>query len=218
MMMPQVEQYFDGASKFYDQQTTRPEDWYTPTHLREVLGRDKKNYLSALVVGVGTGRDIEILRDRAIHSIAMIDISSKMLKVAEERYSTVESHHGDFINYDFGQSRYDLIVCSGVLEFIESLEGFIERCASLLSPGGSVYVTYEPRIRNHKPQELATEIVGSHEDGSTRIEGVRVYRRDMSAFLCAVAACGFSIREYFEHLAYTMDGDIFYHFAVLDRH
>ncbi len=65
-----------------------------------------------------------------------------MVAKAYSKFQDVQLHHGDFMKFvGFKLSSYDLIICSGTLEFISDYYGFFVKCSELLSKYGELIVT-----------------------------------------------------------------------------
>lgn len=216
-MRTQTEKYFDKASHLYDESTKLPTDWYAPIHLSEVLNRHDKTYENVLVIGTGTGQDVDALLFAKIESVTMIDISSKMLEIAKIKHPSVRSIHADFTTHNFELERYDLIVCLGVLEFIENIDMFFRKTTMLLDSNGVIFVTYEPHIINHPNQCKKTSTACEYYEDGTLNKGVTSYRRDIHTFIQAFTYCDLKASEYSEYIAYTFDEIILYHFAILEK-
>lgn len=69
--------------------------------------------------------------------ITTIDISQEQLD--KNTYAT-EKLLGDLESFDYGQSRYDLIVCWDVLEHLREPEAALQRLAAVLTPGGRIVI------------------------------------------------------------------------------
>ena len=63
---------------------------------------------SLLDVGCGTGRHLELLRER--YEVEGLDINPTMLEAARERCPDVTFHEADMADFDLG-SRFDVVMC-----------------------------------------------------------------------------------------------------------
>src|SRR5664279_595952 len=99
-------------------------------------------YSSILDIGCGDGSlSLPLLRPDA--HITLLDISTDMLAAAQaqipgELADNVRIVNGDFASEPFAPHSYDLIICVGVLAYVESLPNTIAKIAKLLKPGGTV--------------------------------------------------------------------------------
>ena len=72
-----------------------------------------------------------------------MDLSPKGVELARKLHPDVEFFHGDLLNYEFDDRKYDVIVHSEVLEHIpvDSRERFMDVVAGLLRPDGYMIFT-----------------------------------------------------------------------------
>ena len=120
-----VEKYYDKLAPIYDQATAELGAWTPPGYVAKELKALGKKYDKALIVGVGTGQDIETLDLIGVAKIEAVDVSGKMLATAASKFPKVFFRKGDFMDIEnFKENNYDLIVCSGTLEFVADFAGF----------------------------------------------------------------------------------------------
>ena len=113
-----AEAFYDKFASTYDAATAYPA-WKPPRHIVNELTKIKKLFKTAFVIGVGTGQDIEALAAYNIYHLEGIDLSESMINIARQKYPLTLFHHSDFIAFKgFRLNQYDMIICSGVLEFI----------------------------------------------------------------------------------------------------
>src|ERR1035438_1190480 len=92
---------------------------------------------NVLIIGIGTGADIDAISPEPGRVIEGVDISEKMIEICHEKHPTTKLHRADFVKFnDFAFQPYGLIICSGTLEFIECAEAFFVKSAQLLSSDG----------------------------------------------------------------------------------
>ncbi len=213
-----VERYFDGAAPLYNDATSTNESWSMPRHVADRLASLKGDFRSALAIGAGTGYDVDLLKDRGVPNITMLDISRKMLDAAAERHPGIPQIHADIMDETSVAGRFDLIVSIGVVEFIQDTAGFLVRCASLLNPGGSLIVTYEPIIRGYEPQGARSELIHSRDqDPIYDCDGVHIHRVELGEFAELCSEVGFETIDHSLVLAYVDEASIFYGLANLRR-
>lgn len=99
-----------------------------------------------LDVGCGDGSISLPLLTSARH-LTLLDMSEAMLALARERISPelktrVKIINNDFMGADLESASYDLIICLGVLAYVDDLELFLRKLDSLLKPGGSVIIEW----------------------------------------------------------------------------
>ena len=214
-----VEKYYDKLAPVYDQATAGPGSWTPPTYVAKELRAIGKKYDKALVVGVGTGQDIETLNSIGVAKIEAVDVSGKMLVIAASKFPKVSFQKGDFMLLeDFKENSYDLIICSGTLEFVAEFAGFFKKCSKLLKKGGDLVITYEPIISKHKIQQEKSSELGSEISKDWGISGFVTYRHSPEEFLTIFRDAGFILQKTFKFIAYKKLGeDIVYNFVHLRK-
>jgi SAM-dependent methyltransferase len=95
------------------------------------------NARSILDIGAASGEFLAIARDTGL-SISGIELSSYAASRAKEKYG-FELHKVRFENYT-GAEKYDLIHTNHVFEHFAAPHKALDHIASLLNPGGMVYV------------------------------------------------------------------------------
>ncbi len=102
-----------------------------------------------LDVGSGTGRDLKFFADSGC-IVTGIDISERMLAAARAK-GLSRLIHGDFATHAFGDAAFDGVWCLSMLQDLSGESGVedgIKKLASLVKPGGFVFVVY-PRFPAH---------------------------------------------------------------------
>ena len=115
---------------------------------RDLEGKALREMLSpisidqCLEIGCGTGKNTEWLIKKAKH-ITAVDLSENMLAKAKEKITSgnVRFLQADITKpWSFGTEAYDLVTFSLVLEHIRDLELVFKETATVLKPGGYVYI------------------------------------------------------------------------------
>ena len=151
-----------------------------------------------LDIGCGDGSiSLPLLTEE--NQLMLLDMSEEMLARARSRIPAgqsdrVEIVKGDFMSAQLEEYSFELIICIGVLAYIDSLKPFLEKLASLLKPGGklviewtdnfhfvsrlirpyhklrSVFVTPKVRLARHSSDEIIEILreIGFEVDGSYR--------------------------------------------------
>lgn len=94
-----------------------------------------------LDIGCGDGLLCEKLKKVKIYT--GIDVSLGRIKRCKKRYFDKRNLFviGDFLNYDFKSSQYDVIVASEIIEHVPDDGDFLRIINSLLKPGGKLIVS-----------------------------------------------------------------------------
>ena len=111
-----------------------------------------------LDIGCGPGVMVENLTGRGFEVFG-VDISSEMIRQAKERYGNLKNCHFSVQKVEdlnFPDSYFDVIICMGVVEYIEDDEAAISRMARILKPNGVLIVTLPNRL---SPYRLWARIV-----------------------------------------------------------
>lgn len=107
---------------------------------------------SLLDVGCGTGKHLEIWRDR--YDVAGLDLDPGLLEVAAARLPGVPLHEADMTEFDLGR-RFDAVTCLfsavGYVLTPERLDAAVAAMARHLEPGGVLVI--EPWLR---PSQVLT--------------------------------------------------------------
>ena len=211
-----AESFYDKLAARYDRETFAPEAWTPPEHVAHATAK-VANVDSVLIIGVGTGQDIDALGTHAPAHIEGIDVSGEMLALCRAKHPRVLLHHADFMTFNgLLRQKYNLIVCSGTLEFIEDFEGFFVRCSQLLAPQGMMIITYEPLIPDHALQSKHESETVSERSSKFGIKDFKTYRRSFDQFSNAIARATLQLHEHYDFVAYRkLETDIIYHFVVL---
>lgn len=119
-------------------------DRYRPRYSRELfdhligyagLGPGKK----VLEIGPGTGQATDPILQTGCDYNA-IELGERLYAKMKEKYDRYSNFHivnGDFITYDFGQERFDLIYSAATIQWIPEETAFSKTFA-LLKPGGAL--------------------------------------------------------------------------------
>jgi SAM-dependent methyltransferase len=99
---------------------------------------------SILDIGCGDGSlSLHLLNEK--NRLTLLDRSKSMLEIASSHIPEGLSHHVRILNEDFMTAQldrlsFDLIICVGVLAYVENLRLFLGKIASVLTPGGTVII------------------------------------------------------------------------------
>jgi len=97
-----------------------------------------------LDIGCGDGSlSLDLLDEN--RSLTLLDRSKAMLNIASSRipkalHSRVQILNEDFVTAQLPPQTFDLVVCVGVLAYVDPLRPFLTKIVSLLAPGGIAIV------------------------------------------------------------------------------
>ena len=134
-----VQKAYDSWSAQYDTNLNKTRDLEAMA-LQETLSDIE--FENCLEIGCGTGKNTAWLLTKA-KIITAVDLSNEMLAKAKEK---INSDKVNFIqanilkDWDFANTKYDLVSFSLVLEHIENLEPVFEKISKLITEGGHVYI------------------------------------------------------------------------------
>ena len=97
---------------------------------------------TCLEIGCGTGKNTAWLLTKT-KTITAVDLSHEMLAKAKEKINSdkVNFIQADILqDWDFANTKYDLVTFSLVLEHIEKPEPVFEKVSKLIMAGGHVYI------------------------------------------------------------------------------
>jgi ubiquinone/menaquinone biosynthesis C-methylase UbiE len=166
------ESNFDRIAGIYDESLpAHVVDHYLEKRARFVIEHCPRG--SALDVGCGTGA-LAIRLAEAGYELAGVDPSEGMLRVLEERTSSVRAVKGSGSSLPFADDSFDLVLSVAVMHHIAAPEGVRRTLAEMVRvarPGGRVLVwDHNPRnpywrlLMARVPQDTGEErLVGVHE-------------------------------------------------------
>ncbi len=158
----EVEKFDRLASRWWDADgESRPLHDLNPVRLGYIASHTTLRGAEVLDVGCGGGLLSEALAASAAR-VTAIDLAPAVLDVA--RLHLLES--GLTVDYrqisaedlaDESQSRFDVVTCMEMLEHVPDPASVIRACATLLKPGGRLFLS----TLNRTPQAFAAAIVGA---------------------------------------------------------
>ncbi|MGC4233677.1 MAG: class I SAM-dependent methyltransferase [Niabella sp.] len=134
-----VEEAYKHWSEQYDTNQNKTRD-LEAVSLRETLNEIR--FENCLEIGCGTGKNTEWLITRG-NKITAIDLSEEMLFIARKKNS---NENVQFLkvdinkNWDFTNDKFDLVVCSLVLEHIENIDRIFKLISEHLTEKGTLYI------------------------------------------------------------------------------
>ncbi len=138
-------------SRKYDGRTSVSHSFLTRRQRVCELAADGKGG-RALDVGCGPGIMAEHLTERGFEFYG-VDISREMIHQAEAKYGGQKMCHfstGRVEKLDFPDSYFDIVICMGLVEYIEDDVAAIKEVCRVLKPGGELIVTLPNRLSPYR--------------------------------------------------------------------
>lgn len=205
--------YYDKLASVYDRATEAPGAWEPPNFIASIIKSSNIAKGAVLDVGIGTGRAVSTLYEDGIRNIVGVDCSTKMLAECRLKYPDITLIEGRFEETDLtGLAPFDLIISSGVFEFIEDLPSALRKTMLLLKEGGVILFTYEPIIVGHEVQREDKSLVVTNETSDFFVPDFFTYRYHPSTITDYVHSVGLTIQLDKEFVSYRKLGNlIVYH-------
>jgi SAM-dependent methyltransferase len=132
---------FTQSARFYDALYGFKDYPHAVGYLRRVLDDVAPSAGSLLDVGCGTGRHLELLRER--YSVEGLDLNEALLDVAGERCPDVTFHAADMAAFRLQRS-FDVVTCLfsaiGYVRTPERMRSAVRCMRAHLNPGGVVLI------------------------------------------------------------------------------
>lgn len=133
-MLPKSAAFYDLLYAFVDYPAA-------VRHIEAILEREAPEAQTLLDVGCGTGRHLELLRER--YRVEGVDIHPVMLDAARRRLPDVELHEADMADFSLDR-RFDVVTCLfSAIGYVGTEERMREATLAMrrhLEPGGVILV------------------------------------------------------------------------------
>ncbi|MBL4734487.1 MAG: class I SAM-dependent methyltransferase [Flavobacteriales bacterium] len=148
----QVKKYYEEEAEKYEKEFYRSESDYPTLRIRHNYILEMVNSLSLpsspriLDIGCGTGEMVRDLMspERQIYGL---DISPNMIKIAQEKCAKpkvekceVSLGTGDIENLAFDDQSFDLVICSGVIEYLKDDNASLKELKRVIKPEGYLII------------------------------------------------------------------------------
>jgi len=145
-----VKEYYESEAVEYNQEFYESDSKYPTLRYRQnyILKMIKNLNLSdnskILDAGCGPG-DLLLSLEQNFESITGIDIAEEMVSIANKKLESRKSKNivfqcGDIENLEFANSEFDLIICSGVVEYLKDDIVWMNEIKRVLRPDGYLIV------------------------------------------------------------------------------
>jgi ubiquinone/menaquinone biosynthesis C-methylase UbiE len=188
-----VQKAYDSWSGQYDTNINKTRD-LEALALRQTLAGIA--FESCLEIGCGTGKNTAWLLTKA-KNITAVDLSASMLAKAKEKINSdkVNFIQADILqDWNFIDTKYELVSFSLVLEHIEKLEQVFDKVSKIIADDGYVYIG-----ELHPFKQYAGSKARFTTDEGEQV--VSCFNHHLSDFVQAAKKCGFTIvgiNEYFD--------------------
>jgi len=145
--------YNDKLAPLYDEATAGKGAWRAPEETVKLVVPFAVPGCDVLDLGVGTGHVAIAMRDYGCH-VTGVDISMRMLEIARKKLPKSQLLHGDIAQplRLTKPQHFDIILASGVLEFVKDADAVMRNINSHLRNGGIVCMAYEELIPGSRVQ------------------------------------------------------------------
>lgn len=156
-----VQQYYEGEARQYDAEFYGTKKGYPTLQFRHkymlemALALNLPPDAKILDVGCGPG---EMVLDlcRQNWEVWGIDIADNMIKIAKEKHATsgkpnrVHLSTGDIEALEFPDNQFDLVICSGVVEYLHGDEKWTAEMDRVLKTGGVLIINVTNKMALRK--------------------------------------------------------------------
>ncbi len=144
-----VTEYFDGQSPLYFVEHYRKTDATYPVlslrhqYILEMLGRRSPG--RALDIGCGAGAMLLDLHQRGWTAVGA-DVSPAMIRNVGARFATQQAPKpmatvADIEHLPYANNAFEVVICAGVIEYLERDEGVLQEIARVLQPEGVAFLS-----------------------------------------------------------------------------
>jgi ubiquinone/menaquinone biosynthesis C-methylase UbiE len=139
--------YNDVATRYYEEHFKNPDQYpallFRQMHILQLLeSANVSKDANVLDAGCGTGDLLKEMYKLGYTRLSGIDISDSMIAIAKEQCadamaeSKLHLQTGSVLQLPFGDSSCDVVICSGLVEYLSDDEGWVAEVKRVLKPGG----------------------------------------------------------------------------------
>ena len=206
------EAFFDGYSKITENENNANNLFEKPalySLLPDLAGK------TVLDLGCGFGENCIRYVDKGAKRVVGVDISEKMLAVAEAENSNISITYLKMPMEDIGElrERFDVVVSSLAIQYVEDYQGLVNNIYNLLNDGGVLVFSQEHPIntcfssgsrwtKDENSKKLYANVEYYSVDGVREstwfVDGVKKYHRTLSTVINTLIGSGFRIDKIIE--------------------
>ena len=168
---------------------------------------------AVLDLGCGYGENCAVFKSLGAARVLGVDISEKMLAVANEEHPDIEFVRADMSDLSFIKEKFDAVFSSLAVHYVEDFSAFVKSVYGVLNPGGYFIFSQEHPLttapiagaswmRDGDGNVLHYKLTDYGRPGfrSTKwfVEGVEKYHRRFSDIVGALCEAGFVIEKMIE--------------------
>jgi ubiquinone/menaquinone biosynthesis C-methylase UbiE len=148
MKNTRVKEYYESEATDYNQEFYESKNSYPTLRYRQnyilnmIKSLNLSNESTILDAGCGPG-DLLLAIDKKYSALNGIDIAEEMIVIANKKLHTqtnlnnqITFECGDVENLNFPDLQFDVIICSGVIEYLKDDEGWLKEIKRVLKPDG----------------------------------------------------------------------------------
>lgn len=206
--------FFEGYRKIRQKESNANDLFEIPALLSLLPDLKGKRILD---LGCGYGEHCKMFIARGADSVLGIDISQKMLEVAnrENADSAIEYRRLPMEDLDEIDDHFDLVVSSLALHYVEDFEGVVKNVHRLLKNGGVFVFSQEHPLvtchstgsrwtKNEKGEKLHVNLsnygISGERITTWFVDDLKIYHRTFSEILNTLTEAGFTIEKMIEPL------------------
>ncbi|MFC1895395.1 class I SAM-dependent methyltransferase [Thermodesulfobacteriota bacterium] len=123
------------------------------TRLQRVLELlDDSRGTSVLDVGCGPGLTVDYCVDRGLEFVG-VDVSKEMIHECRRKFGDLKGARffvGDVENLACADESFDIVICMGVVEYLDNAHPAVREMARVLRPGGSLLLTLPNKVSPYR--------------------------------------------------------------------
>lgn len=218
--MINAESYFNNLAAVYNKANQVDRAWTSPNVIYNSIKEHINEQSTIFDFGIGSGKAVSKIIEKGTYAkIYRTDVSSDILSVCNNAYpDIITSKYDSVADLRKYNNNVDILISSGVFEFIKDLDELFTCFNRMLKNDGVISFTYEPIIAFHSIQSERESLSVPMDDSCIDFDGFYTYRRTPSEVNQMLENNGFMILSDTEFVAYgKLDSNIVYHCVVVRK-